>query len=127
MYLLHSVASLTKLAQALAKHPMTKKYDLSSIVELGSGAAPLGGEVIDEAEKLWPEGDRKLRQGWGMTEATCSLLGWDPRLENVNSSVGELNANCHAKIMDANGVKELPQGERGEIWVQAPKYVCFLL
>jgi 4-coumarate--CoA ligase len=56
-----------------------------------------------------------------MTEATCSLLGWDPRLEVVNASVGELNANCSAKIMDADGKNEVPQGERGEIWVQAPK------
>jgi 4-coumarate--CoA ligase len=47
--------------QALAKSPLTKKYDLSSITEIGSGAAPLGGEVIEEAEALWPEGDRKLK------------------------------------------------------------------
>ena len=90
---------------------------------MGSGAAPLGGEVIDEVERLFPSGDVKLRQGWGMTEATCSLLGWDPNNENVNASVGELNANCHAKIMEPDGVTEVKQGERGEIWVQAPKYV----
>lgn len=47
--------------QALAKSPLTKKYDLSSVVEIGSGAAPLGGDVILEAEALWPEGDRKLK------------------------------------------------------------------
>jgi len=58
-----------------------------------------------------------------MTEATCSLLGWDPRVEPLPSSVGELNANCHAKIMDTDGKAEVPVGERGEIWVQAPKFV----
>ena len=56
-----------------------------------------------------------------MTEATCSLLGWDPTLESLPNSVGELNANCHAKIMDTDGVSEVAVGERGEIWVQAPK------
>ena len=56
-----------------------------------------------------------------MTEATCSLLGWDPTLDIVASSVGELNANCSAKIMDMDGKTEVPVGERGEIWVQAPK------
>jgi 4-coumarate--CoA ligase len=45
----------------LAKSPHTKKYDLSSVIEIGSGAAPLGGDVIAEAEALWPEGDRKLK------------------------------------------------------------------
>ena len=57
-----------------------------------------------------------------MTEATCSLLGWDPRLKLPSNSVGELNANCHAKIVDLDG-KEVPAGERGEIWVQGPRYV----
>ncbi|KAG9244859.1 hypothetical protein BJ878DRAFT_504287 [Calycina marina] len=104
---------------ALAKSPLTKKYDLSSIEHIGSGAAPLGGDVIKEAEALWPSGDRKLKQGWGMTEATCSLLGWDPRLESLPDSVGELNANCHAKIVDLEG-NEVATCERGEIWVQAP-------
>lgn len=63
-----------------------------------------------------------------MTEATCSLLGWDPNLEAHPSSVGELNANCSAKIMsvDSEPYKEVPVGERGEIWVQGPKYVWFL-
>ena len=58
-----------------------------------------------------------------MTEATCSLLGWDPNRESLPDSVGELNANCHAKIMNADGKTEVPPGERGEIWVQAPKFV----
>lgn len=56
-----------------------------------------------------------------MTEVTCSLLGWDPNLPSRPDSVGELNANCHAKVMDMNGKNEVPEGERGEIWVQGPK------
>ena len=56
-----------------------------------------------------------------MTEVTCSMLGWDPNLSVPADSVGELNANCHAKIMDSDGKAEVPAGERGEIWVQAPK------
>jgi len=60
-----------------------------------------------------------------MTEATCSLLGWDPRLDSLPDSVGELNANCHAKIVDTNG-REVRTGERGEIWVQGPKYTSAL-
>lgn len=47
--------------QALAKSPITKNYDLSSVLEIGSGAAPLSGEVIEECERLWPTGDRKLQ------------------------------------------------------------------
>ncbi|KAL3419965.1 4-coumarate-CoA ligase-like protein 2 [Phlyctema vagabunda] len=105
---------------ALAKHPATKKYDLSSIIDITSGAAPLTGDVIEEAEALWPTKDRTLQQGWGMTEATCAVMGWDPNRQNLSGSVGELHANCFAKIMDSEGKTEVPAGERGEIWVQGP-------
>ncbi|KAG4033008.1 hypothetical protein MFRU_005g00320 [Monilinia fructicola] len=104
----------------LVKSPLTKQYDLSSVIDIASGAAPLSGEVIEEVEKLWPSGRVKLHQGWGMTEGTCSLLGWDPRLDPHPDSVGELNANCHAKIVDPETLEEVKHGERGEIWVQAP-------
>lgn len=115
-----SLTMVPPIVVALAKSPLTKKYDLSSVVEMGSGAAPLSGDVIREAEALWPEGGPKLKQGWGMTEATCSLLGWDPRLDIIPDSVGELQANCRAKIMNTDGNAEVGVGERGEIWVQAP-------
>jgi 4-coumarate--CoA ligase len=70
-----------------------------------------------------------------MTEVTCSLLGWDSTDKSIPSSVGELNANCSAKIMAPDGETEVPRGERGEIWVQGPKFVllsvsiamCYLL
>jgi 4-coumarate--CoA ligase len=41
---------------AMAKHPATKQFDLSSVESVGSGAAPLGREVCEEFEKLWPKG-----------------------------------------------------------------------
>jgi acyl-CoA synthetase (AMP-forming)/AMP-acid ligase II len=52
--------------------------------------------------------------------ATCSILGWDPRQTSTSSSVGELNANCEARVMDDDGVYEVRRGQRGELWVRAP-------
>lgn len=55
------------IAIAITKHPEAKKYDLSSIERIGSGAAPLGREVSEELEGMF--GNRfNVRQGWGMTE-----------------------------------------------------------
>jgi 4-coumarate--CoA ligase len=51
---------------------------------------------------------------------TCSAIGWHPTEYSDSFSVGELNANCEAKIMDDAGKNEVPQGERGEIWMRAP-------
>jgi 4-coumarate--CoA ligase len=53
---------------AMAKHPRTREFDLSSVERVGSGAAPLGREVCIELEKLWPPGTMNVKQGWGMTE-----------------------------------------------------------
>lgn len=104
---------------AMAKHPATRKFDLSSVEKVGCGAAPLGREVCVELEKLWPPGRVNVKQGWGMTEVTCSAMGWNPNRHSESFSVGELNANCEAKLVDEDG-KEVAQGERGEIWVKGP-------
>lgn len=58
-----------------------------------------------------------------MTEATCAVTGWDSITDPITGSVGELNANCSAKIMTEDGTAEMPVGERGELWVKGPKLV----
>ncbi|KAF1835166.1 4-coumarate-CoA ligase-like protein [Decorospora gaudefroyi] len=106
---------------AMAKHPATKKFDLSSVEHVGSGAAPLGREVSEEFERLWESGSVNVRQGWGMTELTCAATTFHPDKRSESFSVGELLANCEAKIvLDDEGKLEAPQGERGEIWVRGP-------
>ncbi|PWY77496.1 acyl-CoA synthetase [Aspergillus heteromorphus CBS 117.55] len=106
---------------ALAKHPAVRsgKYDLSSVETVSSGAAPLGREVCEEVEALWEPGRINIKQGWGMTETTCSILGWSPIENSYSASVGELNPNCEAKIMADDGVAELGRNQRGELWVRS--------
>jgi 4-coumarate--CoA ligase len=105
---------------AMAKHPAVKKFDLSSVEGVGSGAAPLGREACEQLERLWPDGRVNVKQGWGMTEATCAVTTFHPGARSESFSVGELSPNCEAKIvLDDEGKIEAPQGERGEIWVKA--------
>lgn len=47
------LAMVPPIAVMIAKHPVVKKYDLSSIEAVGSGAAPLGAEASREVEKVW--------------------------------------------------------------------------
>lgn len=132
----------------LAKRPETKKYDLSSVRFLGSGAAPLSREISEEVENLWPKGVINIKQGWGMTEyvyfrllllqqadkqrCTCACLAWEPSKISKSHSVGWPNANSEAKIMSlpdeySTGSsskyepKELGPNEDGELWVRGPQ------
>ncbi|GAB7365617.1 hypothetical protein MBLNU230_g6686t1 [Neophaeotheca triangularis] len=104
---------------ALAKRPEVKDYDLSSVEAAGSGAAPLGREPTLEFEALWPEGRVNMKQGWGMSEVTCSACGFDPNDWSYSSAVGELNPNLEAQIVDPDG-REVGEGERGEFWIRGP-------
>ena len=106
----------------MAKHPLTKTFDLSSLVNIGSGAAPLAREVCQEVEKLLPGGDKYIRQGWGMTEVTCTSMSWDPTTSITGSAgVGEVYPNCKARLMSLDGKTAIETaGERGELWVTGP-------
>lgn len=104
---------------ALAKRPEVRGYDLSSVEAAGCGAAPLGREPTLEFEALWPQGHMNMKQGWGMSEITCSGLGFDPQDRSDSSAVGELNPNMEAVIVDGEG-NEVGEGERGEFWIRGP-------
>ncbi len=53
---------------ALAKSPATRHYDLSSVVRISSGAAPLGREISMDLENIFKPRNVNVKQGWGMTE-----------------------------------------------------------
>jgi 4-coumarate--CoA ligase len=53
---------------AIAKSPITRTYDLTSVERVMCGAAPLGRETCEIFEQLWPAGQVNVKQGWGMTE-----------------------------------------------------------
>jgi len=62
-----SLTLVPPIAVALAKHPAVKNYDLSSVQEMGCGAAPLGRDVSQQVENIM-KGRVNMKQGWGMTE-----------------------------------------------------------
>lgn len=55
----------------LGKRPEVAKYDLSSLVEIGCGAAPLSRELQNEISRRFKV---EVKQGWGMTEVTTGAM-----------------------------------------------------
>ncbi|KZS94809.1 acetyl-CoA synthetase-like protein [Sistotremastrum niveocremeum HHB9708] len=113
------------IAVLLAKSPLVKNHDLTSLRCIGSAAAPLGSEVALAVERvLDPDGSGKVRvsQAWGLSEAACvaTLFDYDDWDEETGRlAVGQLMPGVEAMIVDEDE-KEVQQGEPGEIWLRAP-------
>ncbi|MBW2207519.1 MAG: AMP-binding protein, partial [Deltaproteobacteria bacterium] len=105
---------------AFVNHPLLDKFDLTSFVGCGSGAAPLPLEVIKQFE------DRTgaiIFEGYGLTE-TSPVLTINPTnlTQRKIGSVGLPLPGTDIKIMDLEtGLQELPQGEDGEIAACGPQ------
>lgn len=104
----------------MSKHPLARRVDLSSIDMIASGAAPLAKDTQREVDAMMPRGGSLVRQGWGMTEATCTALSWDPNKPS-NSAVGELMPDCRARLVDIETGSEITEANTpGELWVTGP-------
>lgn len=109
----------------LTKDPDVRagKHDISSVIDFGSGAAPLSKETIKDLEKIWNQQTGKVRylkNGWGMTEGTCTLVLVDSGNPNPPQGVGEPGPNVYLRFMNDEGTAEVKLGEPGELWVKAP-------
>ena len=102
---------------ALAKHPIVDNYDLSSVREIFSGAAPLSGDLASAA------GERigcPVGQGYGMTE--LSPVSHAVRTGEAKAgSVGTLIPNTEARLIDPETGEDVGDGESGELWVRGPQ------
>ena len=69
LYGISSYTFVPPIVVRFAKDPIVKRYNLSSVLFLTCGAAPLSEDVIAEAEAKFPQENKvNIKQGWGMTE-----------------------------------------------------------
>ncbi|MBW3618824.1 MAG: AMP-binding protein [Actinobacteria bacterium] len=101
---------------ALAKHPIVEQFDLSSLENLTSGAAPLGAELAAAAEARVP-GD--VVQGYGLTE-TSPVTNLSPAGASKPGTVGVLVANMQMRIVDTVSGEDLGPDADGEVWFRGP-------
>ena len=103
----------------LAKHPLIDSYNLSSLEQIMSGAAPLGGELVTATKERI--GCRTVRQGYGLTE-TSPVSHIMPDFFSVSKpdSIGHPVRSQLAKIVDTETGASLPAGQEGELWLRGP-------
>lgn len=104
---------------ALAKHPLVAKYDLSSLKELTSGAAPLSAELAEEVVQRL---GCNVIQGYGLTE-TSPITHVCPNFPgNIKrASVGPALPNTEVLLADTATGESLGVNERGEVWMRGPQ------
>ena len=103
---------------AIAALPDLDKRDLSSLVSVGSGGAPLPVEV---ARILEQRVGMKLKSGWGMTE-TCSPGTAHPKEgPEKPGSIGLMLPGIEMDVVSLDdSTRLMPVGEVGEIRIRGP-------
>jgi acyl-CoA synthetase (AMP-forming)/AMP-acid ligase II len=101
---------------ALAKHPLVDAYDLSSLVQVVSGAAPLGADLAQAAsERIGTE----VVQGYGLTE-TSPVTNFTPVGGARPGTVGILVPNLELRVVDPISGEDQGPGGEGELWYRGP-------
>ena len=119
-YKVTTMAAVPTIYSAFVNHPLLGRFDLSSLVGCGSGAAPLPVEVVRQFEE---KTGAVIFEGYGLTETSPSITLNPTNMEQRKvGSVGLPIPNTDIKIVDLEtGRQELPDGEDGEIAACGPQ------
>jgi len=104
---------------AMLNHPKLASFDLSSLKFCLSGGAPLPVDVKQKFERLT---GCKLVEGYGLSEASPSVTCNPLEGPVKEGSIGQPLPGTVVSLRDlADPIREVPQGEKGEICVKGPQ------
>jgi long-chain acyl-CoA synthetase len=119
-YRITAIVAVPTIYSAIIHHPLTHKFDLSSIVGCASGAAPLPVEVIRQFEERT---GAVIFEGYGLSE-TSPILTMNPTNTEQRKigTVGPPAPGTDIRILDLEeGTREVLQGQDGEIAASGPQ------
>jgi len=97
--------------------PRIDSYDLSSLAYIGGGGAAMPESV---AQRLWDQFGLRFVEGYGLTE-TAAPSHSNPSDAPKKQCLGIPFMSVDARVVDPDTLKELPQGEAGEIVMSGPQ------
>lgn len=102
----------------LAKDPIVDNFDLSSLIVIMSGAAPLSADLEESVTKRI---GCRVKQGYGMTEIVPTHILPIHAHPSKQGSVGVCVVNTETRVVDQETGQDLGPGERGELWHRGPQ------
>ncbi len=130
IYRINFMASVPAIMATLAKQSNAAAYNLRAVELVTSGSAPLSPELGRIIAGMYLRPGVGVKQGWGMTETTCTITTFAPDDEDDGRSIGYLAPNCAARIEPVEGRDfsgAAPEGVVvGEIWIAGPNVMkCY--
>ncbi|QKX61035.1 uncharacterized protein TRUGW13939_08181 [Talaromyces rugulosus] len=104
----------------LRSQDILKKFDLSSVRSIFTGAAPLGAETAQELQNLFPTW--AIRQGYGLTETATVVCATTP-LDIWFGSSGNILPGVEARILTPEGKEIHEYDTPGELLLRSPSVV----
>jgi fatty-acyl-CoA synthase len=101
----------------LFSHPQAQQRDLSSIAMLSGGGAAMPEAV---SAMLMERYGLTYNEGYGLTE-TASFLHGNPLARGKRQCLGMPTQGVDSRVIDPATLKELPQGEVGELVTHGPQ------
>jgi long-chain acyl-CoA synthetase len=111
--------SVPTMLHRVVHHPDVDKYDLSSLVAVSFGAAPISRETLARARAVLPVKEN-FTNAYGLTETHgVATVNGGKELMGRNNSIGRPLPILDMRIGDPAG-RPLPDGELGEIQIAGP-------
>ncbi|MDO9401119.1 MAG: long-chain fatty acid--CoA ligase [Polaromonas sp.] len=110
-------ANIPTMVIDLLASPDFADFDLSSLVQIGGGGAAMPQAV---AQRLWAQYGLRFAEGYGLTE-TAAPSHSNPPDATKQQCLGVPFVSTEARVIDPVTLKEVPQGERGEIIIYGPQ------
>jgi len=109
--------NITTMLIDLLAHPEIGGRDVSSLLSVGGGGAPMPAAV---AEKFHGLTGLQFVEGYGLTE-TISQTHMNPPDRPKLQCLGIPDFGVDARIIDTGSLREVPGGEEGELIVAGPE------
>jgi fatty-acyl-CoA synthase len=98
-------------------NPRLAEYDISGLKRVSGGGAAMPAAI---AQKLLDLTGQHYMEGYGLSE-TMAASHINPPQRMKQQCLGIPQLNVDSRIVDPLTLKELPQGENGEIWIHGPQ------